>query len=71
MTAIICEAAPTLVESVTADLVDALTQLGNDIGNAIGDVLPAAFVVFGVIAAVTIGIGVFRMVTGAKKAPRA
>lgn len=71
MNTIICEAAPSLVESVVSDLVQSLTSLGQELGGAIGDVLPAAFAVFGVIAAVTIGIGVFRMVTGAKKAPRA
>lgn len=62
---------PTPVESITTDLVAALTDAGNQITSAIGDVLPVALTVFGVFAVITLGIGVFRMVTGAKKAPRA
>lgn len=62
---------PTPVESITTDLVAALQDAGNSITSAIGDILPVALGVFAVFAVVTIGIGVFRKVTGAKKAPTA
>lgn len=68
---LVLTATPTPVESITTDLVNALTEAGNQITDAIGDVLPVALTVFAVVAVVSIGIGVFRKVTGAKKAPTA
>lgn len=59
------------VDGIINDMVSALTDAGDKILGAIGDILPVALGVFVGIAVVMIGIGVFRRITGAKKAPTA
>lgn len=52
------------MEAITTALSTAITTIGTDAMDAIAKVLPAALPIFGAIVVVSIGLRVFKRVTG-------
>lgn len=52
------------METITTALSTAITTIGTDAMDAIAKVLPAALPIFGAIVVVSIGLRVFKRVTG-------
>lgn len=52
------------MEAITTALTAAITTIGTDSMDAIAEVLPAALPIFGAIVVVSIGLRVFKRVTG-------
>ena len=52
------------MEAITTALSTAITTIGTDAMDAIAKVLPAALPIFGALVVVSIGLRVFKRVTG-------
>lgn len=61
-------AAPALAQSTGSDVTVDYSKISQPVESQITSMLPEALTLLGIIAAVLLGVGIFRRVTGAKKA---